>query len=51
MDKQNKEPTEQDRGKGISFARLRRITGYLVSDLRYWNDGKKSEERDRKKHI
>lgn len=32
------------------FERLRRITGYLTSDLRYWNDAKKSEEHDRVKH-
>lgn len=33
------------------FERLRRITGYLTADLRYWNDAKKAEERDRVKHL
>ena len=33
------------------FERLRRITGYLTSDLRAWNDSKRAEERDRLKHI
>lgn len=35
---------------GIPFHRLRRITGYLTSDLRSWNDAKRAEERDRVKH-
>lgn len=30
--------------------RIRRITGYLVGSLNRWNDGKRSEERDRVKH-
>ena len=32
------------------FERIRRITGYLVGDTRYWNNAKKAEERDRVKH-
>ena len=32
------------------FDRIRRITGYLVGDTRYWNNAKKAEERDRVKH-
>ena len=36
--------------RGIPFHRLRRITGYLTSDLRSWNDSKRAEERDRVKH-
>ena len=32
------------------FERLRRITDYLTSDLRYWNDAKQAEEHDRVKH-
>ena len=32
------------------FYRLRRITGYLTSDLSRWNDAKQAEERDRVKH-
>ena len=35
---------------GVPFHRLRRITGYLTSDLRSWNDSKRAEERDRVKH-
>jgi len=34
----------------MHFNRLRRITGYLVGDLGRWNNGKRAEERDRKKH-
>lgn len=34
-----------------SFERLRRITGYLTMDLKYWNSAKQAEERDRVKHI
>lgn len=33
------------------FNRLRRITGYISSDLSTWNDAKKAEEKDRLKHI
>ena len=33
------------------FLRIRRITGYLVGTLDKFNDGKKSEERDRVKHT
>lgn len=32
------------------FHRLRRITGYLTSELRFWNNAKQAEERDRVKH-
>ena len=32
------------------FIRIRRITGYLVSDMSRWNGAKKSEEKDRVKH-
>ena len=35
----------------IPFERIRRITGYLTGDLTSWNDAKKSEERDRVKHV
>lgn len=37
-------------GKGVKFERIRRITGYLVGDVNRWNNGKKSELKDRKKH-
>ncbi|MCL2085550.1 anaerobic ribonucleoside triphosphate reductase [Candidatus Saccharibacteria bacterium] len=35
---------------GGDIQRLRRITGYLVGDLKRWNNGKRAEERDRVKH-
>lgn len=38
-------------GKGVSFERIRRITGYLVGSLATWNDAKKAEEKDRVKHT
>ena len=33
------------------FHRIRRITGYLVGTLDRFNTGKRSEERDRVKHV
>ena len=41
-------PTE--RGAGVKFDRIRRITGYLVGTLDRFNDGKRAEEHDRVKH-
>ena len=41
---------EQGMGEGIGFERIRRITGYLVGDVSRWNNGKKSELKDRVKH-
>jgi hypothetical protein len=35
----------------IPFTRIRRITGYLVSDMSRWNGAKKAEEHDRVKHT
>lgn len=32
------------------FERIRRITGYLVGDVRTWNDAKRAELNDRVKH-
>ena len=32
------------------FERIRRITGYLVGDMRHWNNAKRAEEGDRVKH-
>ncbi len=37
-------------GGGVSFERIRRITGYLVGTMDKWNDAKRAEERDRVKH-
>lgn len=33
------------------FERIRRITGYLVGDLKRWNDAKLQEESKRVKHV
>lgn len=41
---------EDGPGEGIGFERIRRITGYLVGDVSRWNNGKKSELKDRVKH-
>ena len=43
--------SEQKRGKGVDFERLRRITGYLTGSLSTWNSAKRAEERDRVKHA
>jgi ribonucleoside-triphosphate reductase len=40
-----------DGENGPKFERIRRITGYLVGDLKNWNDAKRREEKDRKKHT
>lgn len=37
-------------GSGVKFERIRRITGYLVGDVSRWNNGKRSELKDRVKH-
>lgn len=42
--------SERDRGKGVGFSRIRRITGYLTGDLSTWNTAKRCEESDRVKH-
>ena len=43
--------SKQERlGEGVSFERIRRITGYLVGTMDKWNDAKRAEERDRVKH-
>ena len=39
-----------ERGAGVKFDRIRRITGYLVGTLDRFNDGKRAEEHDRVKH-
>ena len=33
-----------------AFERIRRITGYLVGTMDYWNNAKRAEENDRVKH-
>lgn len=37
-------------GEGITFERVRRITGYLVGTLDRFNSAKRSEVQDRVKH-
>lgn len=41
--------SEEQRGRGIDFERIRRITGYLTT-LSRSNDAKKAEIKDRVKH-
>ena len=38
-------------GEGVKFERIRRITGYLVGTVERFNDGKRAELNDRKKHT
>lgn len=35
---------------GKNIQQLRRVTGYLTTDYRHFNDGKQAEVRDRVKH-
>lgn len=37
-------------GEDVGFARIRRITGYLVGTLDRFNNAKRAEESDRVKH-
>ena len=39
--------SERERGLGVPFNRVRRITGYLVYDLSTWNSAKLAELKDR----
>ena len=50
MDNKNKIVSEKERGLGVKFHRIRRITGYLVYDLNTWNSAKLAELHDRTKH-
>lgn len=47
----NRVVSERERGKGVGFSRIRRITGYLTGDLNTWNGAKRAEEHDRVKHA
>ena len=38
-------------GEGVSFERIRRITGYLVGTLDRFNNAKRAEEHDRVRHA
>ena len=42
---------DRSRGQGLTFERVRRITGYLVGTLKRFNNAKRAEERDRVKHA
>ena len=43
-------PENNTVGEGVSFDRIRRLTGYLVGTMDRWNDAKRAEEKDRVKH-
>lgn len=43
--------SEKERGLGVGFQRLRRITGYITGDLNTWNSAKRAEEHDRVAHA
>lgn len=47
---QTQDYSEYIRGKGVYFERIRRITGYLVGDMRRWGTAKQREEHDRTKN-
>ncbi len=49
--KRTAEAIEHKFGKGVSFQRIRRITGYLVGTMEQWNNAKRAEEHDRVKHM
>lgn len=51
MDNKLKVASERERGKGMHFNRIRRITGYITPNLSTWNDAKRSEVRDRVTHA
>lgn len=43
--------SEKERGLGVKFERIRRVTGYLVGTLDTWNSAKKAELKDRIGHL
>ena len=43
--------SERERGAGVGFERIRRITGYITGGLNTWGGAKRAEERDRVKHV
>lgn len=43
--------SEKERGAGVEFHRIRRITGYLVGSLDRFNSAKRAEVADRTKHM
>lgn len=42
--------SERERGKGVGFERIRRITGYITPNINTWCTAKKHELLDRVKH-
>lgn len=42
--------TSAEMGEGVSFERIRRITGYLVGTMDRFNTAKRTEVNDRVKH-
>ena len=44
------EKVEKTVGEGVGFERIRRITGYLVGTVDRFNNAKREEERNRRKH-
>jgi anaerobic ribonucleoside-triphosphate reductase len=38
-------------GKGVGFHRIRRVTGYLTGDVKFMNNAKQAEVRERVKHV
>lgn len=49
--KNNNVVSEDARGKGVKFCRIRRITGYITGDLNTWNSAKCKELKDRTTHM
>lgn len=47
---ENRASTSRERGQGVQFERIRRITGYLTGSLDSWGTAKQFEEKDRVKH-
>lgn len=45
------QPTLKELGEGVEFERIRRITGYLVGNLKRFNPAKREEERQRTKNL
>lgn len=42
---------ELNRGKGVGFKHIRRVTGYLADDVKYMNNAKQAEVAERVKHA
>lgn len=38
-------------GKDVGFQRIRRVTGYLTQDVKFMNDAKRAEVKERVKHA